>query len=792
MIIWNGIQSKSSLVVCARSDVSGSTLTLTVGASTDVAVSTHATLDGVVRLEITGLDADTMYDYTVSSTDSEPDIDGKVRTFPAYGNAPIAVVSCCGNGNFAIARAIVESGAYAVILTGDESYEEDDYFEYLNVTDETNAGATDTPRNALDQESHYRYKREMRDQVTKNWLWTQGVGFGFVVDDHDHFYNDGVDDYTQVIWYAATLGNRDAGYSALTDPMWTTIKGYAANAVQAYSQGNPPNVDALAETDAFYFRFTAGDVEYIVNSQVVDSPTRMRGDYKTGTSATPLMGTDQTAWTQAAVEDSKSPYVCLAMPKATLSNQFANPDTFAAYSDMVDHLKMVSDSGKTTITIGGDYHSAGLFAAKQGIASGQRMSSLSVTDRGGGGNEEFDAVAIIASSCGRHTQYSDEGTLLDCDVRDSNWDQSPPVADTDQTIWACTKANGRSGDRTYIGFGLVSTEEEGYLNGKFINSASELIFEADVKFGTNYLHEGDKVADKIVGLHDAIANNDGITGVPATLISGGDEWSIANGAASSANNRNIQTIESGDYISEMGCWGYNNSGLSDRDMLISLYTATALGSNDEYDPDALIHTETVDIVVAGGGATILDAERNQNASLNVSLEAYVGQEVQVVAQTTGTFSLPLLDNFIDNAAGRCCNDNTVTAGTPPATYTTAASTIVHNPFVWAVISNDGEPTAPTLTTPYPDKTYLIGESVSINTATNISGETSLTVTTSAPYQGGLSETSGTISGTAAEVTGTIIVTVTGTNSYGSVSDSFQLTTLTTGAPSTGINVPINE
>jgi hypothetical protein len=101
-------------------------------------------------------------------------------------------------------------------------------------------------------------------------------------------------------------------------------------------------------------------------------------------------------------------------------------------------------------------------------------------------------------------------------------------------------------------------------------------------------------------------------------------------------------------------------------------------------------------------------------------------------------------------------------------------------------------TAPTLTTPYVDLINLNTDVVAgVDLNTNISGETSLVVTWDPAIPSGLSETAGVVSGTVTTPTGTSICTVTGTNSFGSISDKFQWTTLTTGAAS-NINTTIND
>lgn len=100
--------------------------------------------------------------------------------------------------------------------------------------------------------------------------------------------------------------------------------------------------------------------------------------------------------------------------------------------------------------------------------------------------------------------------------------------------------------------------------------------------------------------------------------------------------------------------------------------------------------------------------------------------------------------------------------------------------------------APTLTTLYSDLINLNTDVVSEDLKTNISGATSYTVTFDPIIPSGLSETNAVVSGTVTTPTGTAICTVVGANSFGKVTDSFQWTTLTTGDPTSGINVPINE
>lgn len=104
----------------------------------------------------------------------------------------------------------------------------------------------------------------------------------------------------------------------------------------------------------------------------------------------------------------------------------------------------------------------------------------------------------------------------------------------------------------------------------------------------------------------------------------------------------------------------------------------------------------------------------------------------------------------------------------------------------------GTDVAPILVTPYPDLINLDADVVSVNLNTNITGETTLTVTFDPAIPNGLSETGGIVSGTVTTPTGTAIATVVGTNSFGKVTDTFQWITLTAGSGTTTINRPINS
>lgn len=100
--------------------------------------------------------------------------------------------------------------------------------------------------------------------------------------------------------------------------------------------------------------------------------------------------------------------------------------------------------------------------------------------------------------------------------------------------------------------------------------------------------------------------------------------------------------------------------------------------------------------------------------------------------------------------------------------------------------------SPVLEAGYADLINLNTDVVSVDLKPNITGATSYTVTFDAVIPSGLSETDAVVSGTVTTPTGTAICTVVGSNSFGSVTDIFQWTTLTAGSGTTTINRPINS
>jgi len=469
ILFWNGIPTTTQVVVVARSTTNGDCyLTINGVDGTAVAADT-AVLDGHVRLEFDGLSPDTKCTYTLTTPDGTAT--GQTRTFPASGSPRIVNYSCEPSVDLAGAREIARLDPHVVISTGDESYAEDVYFN--------------TVTQAIDVEQHYAYARYRRSGNVKGDCILHRFPFGAVVDDHDFFYNDGVDNLATLQAYA--VSNRDASYATMTQGQFDTAVANAMLATQAISLGNPVNTDPDAETDAFYFRFECGDVEVFVLSQVVSSPSRFRPLFGTGVDVS-LCGDDQIAWLKAQLTASTKAHKLILSPKSILQASSGNPDTWYKYNDLYPLLTWVHANVTGVMWMGGDFHSAGLFCSEAGIAAGNQGSAQGLIAWNGNTNlvngHDFDCVSIVNSSVGRYGPATNSGvSSLRADVRDAD---AASVGNNDVTRYSCNKWNGRHGVPHYLGFGLADIDGTA-LRGQFINLSGNTLFSARVEAGSNKL-----------------------------------------------------------------------------------------------------------------------------------------------------------------------------------------------------------------------------------------------------------------------------------------------------------------
>lgn len=382
MLFWNGVQGATTATLVVRATADGTVLWNIDGRHVTAEAAT-ATQDGLVRLDVTGLAPGTAYRYTVTEPGGGSG-SGSIKTFPESGPVTLAFGGCNDEqkgGGFAFLEPL---GVQAFIMLGDEGYNEDALF--------------DTALAAQDIGEHYLLHRGPRLVGFQKRAMAK-VGMGWVYDDHDLFSNDLTGDLTDM---NTKLGNQGRSYTLTSEQADAAIVA-AGQAAVAYSLGNPPNTDAEADDGAFYFRFTAGNVEVFVLSQVMpflpSELTDLRPD-NDGSSA--LLGTNQTAWLKARLLASTATFKLILSPKQTLSATNNNPDSWSnGYTDLTGLLEWIDASGVTGVIWGcSDYHSPNIHAAIKTTAG-----ELAATGHG------FDHVAVTPCPMQRIDDVRDCGAF---------------------------------------------------------------------------------------------------------------------------------------------------------------------------------------------------------------------------------------------------------------------------------------------------------------------------------------------------------------------------------------------
>jgi len=430
MLYWNGIQSTTSIVVCARSTADGE-CTLTAGGQSTTATAATATDDGVVRLELTGLQPDTSYSYTVTTPNDSAT--GEIRTFPSSGSVKVAVVACHEEFMFPVVSMLADE-PLCVIHIGDETYLE------------PNAAYFGTKANAITQAGHYKFRRDCRSDSTQKQKVLHTIGFGKVNDDHDTFVNNFQD-------YLTTANNQTTnnfGWTFDDQAEFDTVKGYIGNSVYAYAKGNP--ITSSNDTDPFYFSFECGDLEVFVLSHIIYSRTTFRP--RVG-APRELLQANQLDWLKAGLSASTKPFKLICAPKATRHATNVNADAWDAYADMDTVLQWVSDNITGVMWVCGDHHSPGLFATTSGVDG-----------------ETYDHVNFIAAPCGKQTDIQDSGAY------------------TPETKWTVGAAG--AGDTTkYNNYALFETSDTA-ITGKLISVGGYQLVKGVVLAGENTLSYPDE------------------------------------------------------------------------------------------------------------------------------------------------------------------------------------------------------------------------------------------------------------------------------------------------------------
>lgn len=210
----------------------------------------------------------------------------------------------------------------------------------------------------------------------------------------------------------------------------------------------------------------------------------------------------------------------------------------------------------------------------------------------------------------------------------------------------------------------------------------------------------------------------------------------------------------------------------------ALYTGDGSGN-----PVTLIH-EASSALITATGETIVPSSAVTHPLIG-------GVEyVPVMSRRTGSSLLVFRE---DSAAGSVSRDDTLgTNGIFNTTYTQSATDGFD--IILSASGTSATPTeAPSFSTTLVDRINLDGDTVAgVNLVSGIFDAASVVITWDPAIPTGLTEVDGVVTGTVTTPTGTSIATVTATNAIGKTIRTFQWTTLTTGDPSTGINIPINS
>lgn len=262
----------------------------------------------------------------------------------------------------------------------------------------------------------------------------------------------------------------------------------------------------------------------------------------------------------------------------------------------------------------------------------------------------------------------------------------------------------------------------------------------------------------------------------------------ASGAVQSVvalNTRSMETTEvNGDRIygpvigteglMSAASWAVGSSA-SARDLVMCVYEATS--STDGSPTGPLLFTDS--ITIADAGALAL-----REVATNHSLAGLNGKFLTMAVTATNAINVERDSNTVGTNT-----DRSESGGVGPDPWVNDGAAALIDLEIWYEVLI---PSAkPVIITEYTDLINISGNSVNVDLRPNISEATSYVVTWEPEIPSGLSESNGIVSGTVTTPTGTAICTVEGVNTFGSVKESFQWTTLTTGNPSAGINLPIN-
>lgn len=475
MFFINGTGTETSIVVVARAEVNEN-ITLDAGShGTDVEAALTATKDGLVRLEITGIPADTIVPYTLTGSVSGIGGAGKSRTFPSDGEARIVSIGCQSIAGFQSSSLIEDLDPHLVCHQGDMAYIESN----TGVTDDV---FFDTKADTQDLDNFYDFRRFMIENNPMLLFVFQNYPVIYIADDHDFGWNNVVDDFAAI---NTQMSGRSYTYTNAAD--WELARDVAIESLADYSMGNPINTDTDADTDAFYSRVEVGNTEVFTLSLIQASPNvnHMHG-LANNTNPT-LMGS-QDAWFKTNLPLSTKKWILLNCQKAVLFNRNVNSDSFVGHGSE-GYIDWDGDEATTRDSIGPFIHDqfalGNITASVASVTSDWHSPGVFASEAGVSVNRNYDHVSLIAGPTGK--LY---------DVRNSDVSQ---VGDSDVTIFALSDSGGNAElvdpERLYfnaIGYTQtddsqmamqIITNQGSFLGGAAVRAGS-LQF-ADIDFGTS-------------------------------------------------------------------------------------------------------------------------------------------------------------------------------------------------------------------------------------------------------------------------------------------------------------------
>lgn len=374
-LYWVGLHKTPDrgLRIAARSTASG-VLTLTVeGQSQTVTVDT-AVNDGVVALEVGGLDPGVTYPYVLRHSNGD-EVSGSSRTIP---NGPYDVAwGSCWRGGTNVTYTWPQMQLADVVAfhkLGDSPYTDTASPGY----GETSVSAGDLP---LDVENYYKHHRRFRRDPLGKALASK-TPEGYVPDDHewpgdnwDHSIyqaqggNTNIADISIGLGHVPSQAEVDATFWAGNQAFTTYALGNPRNTDEGVIAEKPSSAEAGTPTAHYmphYFSWAAGYATHIM----LDCISHRSPKAATDDAAKTMLGSVQKAWLKAKIADAYAQrrMILIYSPKKLFNAPTGvdNGDTWHFYSTERDEiLNWIRDNGITgVIWLVGDRHTPSIEVAR--------------------------------------------------------------------------------------------------------------------------------------------------------------------------------------------------------------------------------------------------------------------------------------------------------------------------------------------------------------------------------------------------------------------------------------------